>query len=78
MPYIVIPTPCFLDSCIFWKVVDGKKTWVSYEARQLYQWDSQHGEIEVYNSRGKHLGSKDALSGLTIKDAVKGRSINVR
>lgn len=43
---------------------------------QLYEWDGLHGEIEVYNRRGRHLGVLDA-EGRVIKDAVKGRSIDV-
>jgi len=44
---------------------------------QDYTWDSLHGEIEVFNKRGKHIGVVDAVSGELIKDAVKGRSIDV-
>src|SRR5271170_6376638 len=29
-----------------WKDDDGK----------IYEWDSQHGTVEAYDSRGKHLG----------------------
>ena len=35
------------------------------------------GEIEVYNKRGKHLGVVHAVTGEWIKDAVKGRAIDV-
>jgi hypothetical protein len=42
----------------------------------LFTWDSLHGEIEVYNGRGKHLGVMDA-NGKVIKTAVEGRKIDV-
>jgi len=35
-----------------------------------------HGEIEVFNRRGRHIGVLDPL-GRPIKDAVKGRRIDV-
>jgi hypothetical protein len=38
--------------------------------------DELHGEFEVYNARGKHLGVVD-LEGKWIKEAVKGRKIDV-
>jgi hypothetical protein len=43
----------------------------------LYTWDSLHGEIEVFNKRGKHLGAIDAIHGKLIKDPVRGRKIDV-
>jgi len=42
----------------------------------LFTWDSLHGEIEVFNKRGKHLGAMDPF-GKFIKSAVKGRKIDV-
>ncbi len=44
---------------------------------QYYQWDYTHGDIEVYNSRGEHLGCIDAISGAWTKNAVKGRTIDL-
>jgi len=29
----------------------------------VYEWDSQHGELEKYNKRGKHQGSVDPSTG---------------
>jgi hypothetical protein len=40
-------------------------------------WDGLHGEVEVYNRRGKHLGVADAISGELIKPAINGRCIDV-
>ena len=29
----------------------------------ILEWDSRHGRVERYNSRGKHLGEFDAVTG---------------
>ncbi|CAF1250843.1 unnamed protein product [Rotaria sp. Silwood1] len=44
---------------------------------QFYQWDYTHGDIEVYNKRGEHLGCIDGKTGDWTKPAVKGRTIDV-
>lgn len=74
---IPIPKPSFLDECEFLGVRDGKKRWRSHDHERLYTWDSLHGEIEVFNKRGKHLGVSDPHYGYLIKPSVKGRKINV-
>ena len=45
--------------------------------RRYYEWDYTHGDIEVYNSKFKHMGSMDALSGKMYKPAVPGRGISL-
>jgi Cytotoxic len=57
--------------------VCGNKLWRSKCGKRYFTWDSLHGEIEVFNKRGKHLGVLDAVSGNLIKNAVEGRSIDV-
>jgi RHS repeat-associated protein len=37
------------------------------------EWDSQHGEVEVYNKKGKHQGAFNPETGEKIKDAKEGR-----
>ncbi|WP_165503550.1 DUF6443 domain-containing protein [Pedobacter hiemivivus] len=38
------------------------------------EWDSQHGEIEIYNSQGEHQGARDPETGDEIENSqVKGR-----
>lgn len=37
------------------------------------EWDSQHGEIEVYNKKGEHQGAYDPETGEKTKDPVRGR-----
>jgi hypothetical protein len=43
----------------------------------LLTWDSLHGEIEVYDRFGGHLGARDAITGHWIRNAVRGRWIDV-
>ena len=69
------PTPSFLDGMEKFKVIDGRMTWKS--KNMYYQWDELHGEIEAYNKRGFHLGALDAVTGELIKEAKRGRKINV-
>lgn len=71
------PKPSFLDQQVPWRIDGGNKIYRSNDGSKLYQWDSFHGEIEVYNKRGMHVGVVDALTGKFIKPAVKGRKIDV-
>ncbi|QQZ44221.1 S-type pyocin domain-containing protein [Pseudomonas sp. SK3(2021)] len=48
-----------------WKDKDGT----------LYEWDSQHGALEKYNKRGKHLGEFDPITGRQTKPADRSREI---
>jgi hypothetical protein len=71
-----IPKPCFLDNCESLGAVNGTKRWRDKNGDRLYTWDSLHGEIEVFNKRGRHIGVMNP-QGQFIKDAVKGRKIDV-
>lgn len=71
-----IPRPSFLDECISVGAIKGQRHWKSIDSTRIYTWDSLHGEIEVFNRRGKHLGVLNPKGDL-IKDAVKGRTIDV-
>jgi hypothetical protein len=73
---IPIPKPSYLDLCIPIGAVNGVKRWKSKDGKRLYTWDSLHGEIEVFNSRGLHIGVLNP-NGEYIKDPVKGRKIDV-
>ena len=76
MSGIPIPKPSYLDDCQPLGAVDGVKRWRNKKGDKIYTWDSLHGEIEVFNKRGKHIGVLNP-NGKLIKDAVKGRTINV-
>jgi hypothetical protein len=45
--------------------------------RRYYEWDHTHGDVEVYDRRGKHLGSMDPETGEMTKPPVKGRKIDL-
>jgi hypothetical protein len=57
--------------------IHGNKLWRSKDRQRYYTWDSLHGEIEVFNSRGRHLGALDAVSGREIKEIDKRKTIRV-
>lgn len=72
-----VPANSYLETvCEFLGVFNGRKRWRSLDGKRLYEWDALHGEIEVYNRRGKHLRVLDT-TGKPIKDAVEGRKITV-
>ncbi|MBP6519869.1 MAG: hypothetical protein KA308_13485 [Shewanella sp.] len=45
--------------------------------RRYYEWDHTHNDIEVYDSKGRHMGSMDPKSGKMYKNAVQGRTIDL-
>ena len=72
-----VPKKSFLNECLPAGAPNGQKIWKSEDSKRIYTWDSLHGEIEMFNGRGKHLGVLN-VDGDLIKDAVKGRKINVK
>ncbi len=74
MSYIHPPIPSYLDKLEKYKVSGGIQIYRGNN--KLYTWDGLHGEIEVYNKRGYHIMVLDP-NGNYIKDAVKGRKIDV-
>lgn len=72
---IPIPKPSYLDKCRRLKV-SGEQRWLSPDGERILTWDSLHGEVEMFNKRGRHLGVLDP-NGEPKKDAVKGRKIDV-
>ena len=51
-----------------------RKRWKDSEGN-IYEWDYQHGDVEKYNKRGKHLGSIDPETGKQTKSPVNGREV---
>ena len=45
------------------------------KAREFYEWDYTHNDIEVYDSKGFHKGSMNPRTGRIYKSPVKGRDI---
>ncbi|WP_419964796.1 colicin E3/pyocin S6 family cytotoxin [Pelomonas caseinilytica] len=66
----------------FWKGLKPyrgktKTNGLSGGKRRFYEWDHTHGDVEQYDSQGRHLGSVDAETGDQTKDAVPGRKIDL-
>jgi putative cytotoxic protein len=76
-PYVHDLASCILDDSEFLGFVHGQQRWTTDQGKRVYTWDSLHGEVEVFNGRGKHLGVKHAISEDWIKEAVPGTSIDV-
>lgn len=72
----VMPVNCYLRQCEALGYIYGRRRWTDASGR-IYTWDSQHGEIEVFNARGLHLGAANAITGVICKPPVKGRTIKV-
>jgi len=41
----------------------------------IFEWDSQHGAVEMYDKQGKHLGEFDPITGEQSKPAKTGRKV---
>ena len=72
-----IPRPSILDDFEILGAFGGQRRWRSDGGKRLYTWDALHGEVEVFNARGKHLGALDPVTGALVKPAVPGRIIDV-
>lgn len=70
------PSPCFLDKQVKLHREGGQR-WRNEDGSRLYEWDDLHGEIEVYDRRGFHLGTLNAVTGRREKEPTKGRRIDV-
>lgn len=55
----------------------GKRDrWIGEKGRKIYEWDSQHGELEGYRaSDGQHIGAFDPKTGKQLKPADPKRNI---
>lgn len=71
-----IPKPSILDKCQVVRIEGGRKVFKDLQTDRYYTWDSLHGELEVFNKSGKHLGVICPITGELIKPAVKGRKIS--
>ena len=50
-----------------------RSRWKDKKGR-IYEWDSQHGAVEMYDSQGKHLGEFNSETGEQTKPAKPGRT----
>ena len=72
---IPVPKPSMLDVCSVCGISGGRKIYKDPDESIFYTWDSLHGEVEVFNKRGIHIGVADPQTGIMIKPAVPGRRI---
>lgn len=72
-----IPRPSFLDTCDYLGYIYGERRWRDSVNRRLLTRDSLHGEIEVYDLRGRHVAALDAMTGEPIKQGRNGKRIRV-
>ncbi len=70
-------TNCGKSESPVWKEFKPHQGKLKTDGDKIYDWDHTHNDIEVYNSRGEHVGTIDPVTGIKIKDAVAGRKINV-
>ncbi|HEJ0331328.1 colicin-E6 [Serratia marcescens] len=53
-----------------------RNRWKGDKGRKIYEWDSQHGELEEYRaSDGSHLGAFDPNTGMQVKGPDPKRNI---
>jgi hypothetical protein len=52
----------------------SRRRWKDGKGR-IYEWDAQHGAVEMYDKQGKHLGEFDPVTGEQTKPAKSGRSV---
>jgi hypothetical protein len=64
----------FLDTLQRVRSKSQRQRWQG-DKGQIYEEDTQHGELEKYNRRGQHEGSVDPETGEIIKGPVKGRTL---
>jgi hypothetical protein len=72
---IPILSPSYLDGCDHLGYTRGDRRWRSKDGTRHYTWDALHGEIEVSNPRGRHIGVADPVTGDIIEGVVNGRRI---
>jgi hypothetical protein len=52
-----------------------RRRWKDDRTGTIYEWDSQHGRVEKYNSLGRHLGEFDHETGAQTKPADPTRRV---
>lgn len=69
------PNPSIVSGMTVAFVEGGRKYYFDAQAQRYFSWDSLHGEFEVFDRRGFHLGSVCPNTGITLKPPVRGRRI---
>ena len=52
-----------------------RRRWRDQQAGRIYEWDSQHGTVEAYDDRSRHLGEFDPSSGERLKKPDRNRRV---
>lgn len=60
-----------------WQRLQPSRGKTRTDGKRYFEWDHTHGDIEVYDKRGRHLGSMDPVTGHMSKPAVPGRKIEL-
>jgi extradiol dioxygenase family protein len=71
-----IPKPSILDDCEVVGIEAGRKVYKDVDYDLYYMWDSLHGEVEVFDKRGRHIGAACPQTGILIKPGIKSRRIS--
>ena len=72
---IAKPKPSVFDGCRRVGIEAGRQVYKNEEDNIYYTWDSLHGEVEVFDKNGRHLGAACPISGVLLKPAIRGRRI---
>lgn len=56
-------------------VAGGKRARWKDSSGTIYEWDYQHGSVEAYDPRGRHLGQFDPFTGQREKCADPSRRV---
>ncbi|MGD9617570.1 MAG: colicin E3/pyocin S6 family cytotoxin [Alphaproteobacteria bacterium] len=43
-----------------------RRRWID-ESGRIFEWDYQHGTVELYDRRGRHIGEFDPVTGRRLK-----------
>lgn len=61
---------------LFLSLVQEGQSLLKDSKGKIYEWDGQHGEVEIYDKTGKkHLGAFDHKTGKKVKVGKKGRTV---
>ncbi len=55
----------------------ARHRWFDEQGGYIYEWDYQHGRVERYNRRGRHLGEFDPETGIMTKPANPRQTIEI-
>jgi RHS repeat-associated protein len=60
-----------------WRQLQNYRGGIRTDGENYYTYDRRHGEIEVFDKQGRHLGTKNAQTGAWEKPPVPGRRLNL-